>query len=257
LEEYVTIKKKNIAKLASLSALGAGAAITAQNADAAIVYTVFSPPNNTIGFSAAPYFYVPQAAPGGYGGFVAGALSNFNTLFKASHTFSASNLLKIAILGFSGLKFQDAPGFGAMWIPSLGSVGSKILRSKRTFYKSTTTTKKYTPAQNGKSKTTTQYFHHLISSKSTILQDRQGDFFLLFKFNPTGSQTDYGWIHLNGLCNCGLDTVVVDLAYDDSGALVGAGVTPEPSTALPTGLAALALGATGLRRWRKSRKQAA
>jgi hypothetical protein len=92
------------------------------------------------------------------------------------------------------------------------------------------------------------------------LTDRIGDFFLLFQFNPTGTQVDYGWVHLNGLLGCGchpLDTEVVDFAYDDSGALIATGVAPEPATMLPTGLAALALGATGIRRWRKTRKRAA
>ena len=54
-----------------------------------------------------------------------------------------------------------------------------------------------------------------------------------------------------------MDTILVDMAYEDSGATIQAGAIPEPGTAIPTGLAALALGATGIRRWRKSRKQAA
>jgi hypothetical protein len=93
--------------------------------------------------------------------------------------------------------------------------------------------------------------------KSTILQDRQGDFYMLFSFNPTGTQDLFGWVHFQGLCNCGLDTVLVDMAYDDTGAFIQAGASPEPATFIPTGFAALALGTTGIRRWRKSRKQAA
>jgi len=254
----VTIKKKNIAKLASLSALGASAAaITAKSADAAIVYTSFSPPQNTVGFSAGSYFYVPQVAAG-FGGFAVFTSSKFKLLNNnPPHSLSYSGILKIAISGLNGLQFQEAPGLGAMWVPSVLPFSYKALRSKRTFFKISVTSRKYFPGpSNSLTKTSTKFFPHYFSN-STVLQDRQGEFFLLFQFNPTGSQTDYGWLRLNALCNCGLDTIVVDMAYDDTGAFIQAGASPEPATALPTGLAALALGATGLRRWRKSRKQAA
>jgi hypothetical protein len=257
----VTIKKKNIAKLASLSALGAGAAmITAKDAQAGIVYTRFTPPDNTVGLSANGHFTVSSVIPGGFGGFALFRTSTYNPRTSNSHTFSFSYLLKIVLSGFSGLKFQTAPGIGAMWIPSLGNFTYKTLRSKRTIYKVTYTQAKYTPLTNGKTYTTYGPPNpHYLPPTTSVLKDQQGDFFLLFQFSPSGnsSQVDYGWLHLYGHCNCGLDTEAIELAFDDSGALIGAGQTPEPATAIPTGLGALALGATGLRRWRKSRKQAA
>jgi hypothetical protein len=54
----------------------------------------------------------------------------------------------------------------------------------------------------------------------------------------------------------GPDLTITAFAYDDAGNLLAAGTVPEPSTAVSTGLAALALGAAGLRRWRKTRKAA-
>jgi hypothetical protein len=76
----------------------------------------------------------------------------------------------------------------------------------------------------------------------------------------------YGWAQLDvsfttGYPHC-LQTLggcitgtLVDYAYDTSGAQIPAGDTgtPEPSTLVLTGLAALALGAKGVRAWRAAR----
>jgi hypothetical protein len=55
-----------------------------------------------------------------------------------------------------------------------------------------------------------------------------------------------------------LDVTLVDYAYDKSGNQIPAGDTgvPEPSTFVLTGVAALALGAKGLRAWRLARNGA-
>jgi hypothetical protein len=91
----------------------------------------------------------------------------------------------------------------------------------------------------------------------------------LFQFED-GSNTLYGWIQLSYSVSgqfgpdaiFGPELTIHDFAYDDSGAVIAAGQTvdasqvPEPSTAASTGLAALALGAVGLRQWRKTRQPA-
>ena len=89
--------------------------------------------------------------------------------------------------------------------------------------------------------------------------------YALFSF-VQGGQTLYGWMQLSftvsgqfgGDPAFGPELTIHDFAFDDSGALIGAGQTavPEPSTLASTGLAALALGAVGLRSWRKNRKAA-
>jgi hypothetical protein len=71
----------------------------------------------------------------------------------------------------------------------------------------------------------------------------------------------YGWAQLAvSFPNCTgcVDVTLVDYAYDTSGKEVPAGDTgtPEPSTLVTTGLAALALGAKGLRAWRAARRGA-
>jgi hypothetical protein len=89
--------------------------------------------------------------------------------------------------------------------------------------------------------------------------------YALFTF-PNGLITQYGWVELSYAVtdtfgSNGTPTLTItEWAWEDNGAVLPAGdttdPTPEPATAITTGLAALALGAEGLRRWRKARKAA-
>lgn len=84
----------------------------------------------------------------------------------------------------------------------------------------------------------------------------QGTEYVLFRFD-VGSQTDYGWLEL-ALGNPGGSGPFVRLigyAYDTDGQPIPAGALPEPQR-LPLALGALALGAVGVREWRKKRRAA-
>ncbi len=100
------------------------------------------------------------------------------------------------------------------------------------------------------------------------------DQYALFEFNNGGVE-DYGWVQLSlswsGL-ELGVDKVhpdeappetpyltISDYAYDSSGAFIPAGDTgvPEPASVELAGLGALMLGAAGVRRWRAAKKAAA
>jgi len=82
--------------------------------------------------------------------------------------------------------------------------------------------------------------------------------YALFSFTDL-SGTYYGWINIG--VDLGVDGPIVTVrswAYDDSGAILAAGEgdpIPEPSTLAMTGIAALALGARGIRRWRAARNR--
>lgn len=94
--------------------------------------------------------------------------------------------------------------------------------------------------------------------------------YALFRFQTGTSTYDYGWIELtyavtsavSGAFDDGPEVDIEAWAYDPTANVqLKAGVeppasTPEPGTLESTGLAALALGAAGLRRWRKTRQGA-
>jgi len=87
------------------------------------------------------------------------------------------------------------------------------------------------------------------------------DRYLLFEFKDdtqAGNPMRFGWIELS-LMN-GADTnlfpniTIVGYAYDTTGALLASGQVPEPSAPALLALGAMALGAKGLRNWRKNRQ---
>lgn len=90
-----------------------------------------------------------------------------------------------------------------------------------------------------------------------------GTFYRLFRFKKGGNYY-YGWVALSQTVSgtVGPEVTVLGVAWDDTGAKIKAGdtgstpATPLPSTLWLGGLGALALGATGLRRWRNARTAA-
>lgn len=219
------IKKASVARLVSISALGAGAlGMTAGTAEASVIYT---PLNGKVGFDTGYHdVFSIWMLP-------AGSMKVVDS--SRGTTFAFHQTVQLSASG--PLEFKPANAiFGQTW-NIFGSAPRQfqVLGSRW----GTTSSSGHSGAN--------------------------GTYYKLFEFTSSG-QTDYGWLELNGSVSnvVGPDVQILGVAYDNTGAIIAAGnqtgpgpSVPEPSTMVLSGLAALALGAEGLRRWRAARKQAA
>ena len=255
------IKKINLRRLASLSALGAGAMGVSGNIMEASTIVFSGPVDETVGFGAQSHLRF--RGPNGVGGVM--GLHTFSVSDSAGHwvnlrghagAYGTDFRFLGAIGGGIGRVFALAFSRGAEWGgaactdagcvplaagaqpcdsagPGVQPPGGQVSRGRIVL--------------TGRGCLST-YFTNFNSK----------DKYLLFEF--TGGKlpnTMYGWAELTVR---GSDTTLVEWAYDTSGAKIPAGDTgrpeptaPEPSTFVLTGLAAVALGARGMRAWRAAR----
>lgn len=244
------ISRKTAKKLASLSAVGAGALVlTAEKAEAGIVYQSFQPSPPTVGFhhSDLSYFSVALGNFGGAGSYGFGfSRTHFGggtpNSFVAGREIVASflNNVQFAILN-SGTLHIFGPGavFGTTQ-PASSHFGV----AARFWGKTSTGTPP--PAT-----------HHATFGNASF-----SDGYALFTFDPGGTPL-YGWVELSlsvsnaygSSADLGPNLTILAYAYDNSGNQIAAGAaSPEPES---LSLAALALGSLGLRRWRAARKNKA
>jgi hypothetical protein len=222
------IRKKNVARLASLSALGAGAlAVGTGTAEAAIVY---QPLDTVIGLDGV------AAWQGNLPG------SQFIRIYRYTSTIGkVPYTWKVRAKGY-GVEFNQ--------------VSSGILRIAGAGQRYQTATLGYTARAflvAARNKQGSTWGHASFSHE-----------YALFRV-LTGGTPLYGWVELSNVVSAGHgpDVTLEGWAYDDQGIKIAAGDgipvdgVPEPSTMASTGLAALALGAAGLRRWRAARERAA
>jgi hypothetical protein len=237
---HVKLNRTNRKRLASLSALGAGAlGVTAGPAEASIIYSGIVDAH--VGYDDAHRFTL--AGPNGAGGVFSTAYLQCG--FTCTSAFSWIGLHAKGGAKGTGFQYQADPLYGG-----------RILAAPANVVWNT---------DGGKQPTTSLFVVSDFLSFAYGRNRRSTDFnatdrYLMFEFIGGALPSPlYGWAQLRvtgGFDDMGV--TVIDWAYDNSGAQIPAGDTgtPEPSTLALTGLAALALGAKGLRSWRAARKAA-
>ena len=250
------ISRRNVKKLASLSALGAGAvAVGGQQAYASIIYSGVI--DAKVGFGTGSGFGSRFTSPvlGTGAKFIFKTTSVSQPLTRHRTTAHFTRGIRGSTASGRGLKFATTGGFPFFRF-SLFNAGAK-------FSSAVANSRTGLVAQRKWGISTFSKFHTVSGASNGNFTDK----YALFKFQ-SGAQTDYGWILLSDSVTSafgdkgtfGPNLTIVSYAYDTSGAEIPAGETsspiPEPNTLALSGLGALAMGAVGLRRWRKARNAA-
>jgi len=229
------LKKRNLQRVVTLSAVGTGAAfLTADQAEAGTIW-YSGTENLQVGWSASPGAASHQTIQLGSASLVfARASGNSSSRGYRSIRFRGQ---RASVLGqYYGMQvFGNGSAF-----PAAFSLNPKGMVGGRTW-------------------TTAGTFHATFGNQPFT------DSYALFTITPSsGPNPLYGWVELSYSVTAGRDSsaangpllTIEGWAYDTSGNRIVAGdtgssATPEPDTFASTGLAALALGAAGMRRWRK------
>jgi hypothetical protein len=252
----VKITRKSARRLTSLAALGTGAfALSTEQAKADVVYVNLSSNPGEVGFDGgfASSFRIPLPH-----GAAVTFLTNVNT---SSLPKSVRSVKSVYARGNGG-----KPG---AWLAVRTRTSSLLALFNKGAAGSTSTVR---PAKSALLDARTFFTN---GQTQTFGLGSFKDQYALFKFPqyPFNGQFDFGWILLSesvaggstpeslgpASTTGGPDLSILGYAYDTSGNPLPAGDTgtPEPSTFELTGLAALALGAAGVRRWRVARRKAA
>jgi len=240
------IKKKNLTKLASLSALGAGALGVAAGTAQADVITYIPGSPIVMGYGGHTSY---QINLGGNGYFNVGAILSIGEVQKGwlvGAGGSGSGVL-FAKTGSVGpfLAIQTAPPPGMSWTSPYKSSGGVIaLGGAHSITGQTSSPAAFRRAlavNPGTPVGSLSYF---------VVPGAYPSRYALFQFQDSNNNTQYGWLEVS------VSAIQPNVTLD-AWAYTEGSSAPEPSTMSMTGLAALALGALGLRRWRASRKTAA
>jgi hypothetical protein len=217
------------AKFVSLLALAAGAVAIPQTSEADVILTDMSGSPINIGFLASPQFVISNLPGSARLGFQFGDSHSLTSESRWILAGQANTNAVYVKLRTNALLAVHAPA-GVKW-DSAGAGERPVATIASAYY----------------------------------LSHRPNNFsheFLLFKFQDStqGNAVRYGWVDVslsNGNLNStdGPQLTIWSYAFDTSGAQLAAGSVPEPTSVSLLALGALALGARGVRSWKRSRPQ--
>lgn len=233
----------NCSKLVSLLALAGGALAMPQTSNADIIVTDLSSTPKTVGYGGLSQYIFPNLPGTLQFGFIR---THFTIPITTSRSIYYRSVVggKFGGAGLAGLEsvanFAVPRALGATWN---GVVAADVYIGTAHAYRAFSTT--------------------LFSAHQP---NSYGESYLAWKFEDTtaGNQLRYGWIKVS-LDNddlsvsTGPNVTILGYAYDDTGAIIpmGALPVPEPQPVALLALGALALGAKGLRNWRRNRTSSA
>ena len=254
----IRLKKTNVKRLASLTALSAGTlGITAGPANAGDVFWS-GIVDKKVGFDKGFGTRADIAGPNGAGGIL--GVTNFSccsmTLFTGRATVLLGEKHGSNGTSFHFLSTQTKNHLRLAAALPAGAVWGTAFQGKST---------------DGAAVAQWHLEPEVVSGTRRVTAFTPANRYLLFRFTGGNLPHDmYGWAQLSVTFDNNMafyrfpDVILIDWAFDASGAQLPAGDRGAPqligrdSSALaPTGLAALALGASGVRAWRAARNGAA
>lgn len=228
-------------KLAALLALAAGAAAMPQTGQADIIYTDISSSPGHVGFAADAIFKfsVPGTAQVGFARYLGKAYTSPGSLTVNIRSVVAGQVGLGAEAGVRGFAngFVAPQAFGATWSAGQGPLASAAV--------GTANDENVYGGRRPASDFNNQYLAWYFADDSV-----------------GGSPYRYGWVEINlaiaGYNAGGPLVTVLRYGYDNTGAkpTMGQLPVPEPSSGALLAVGAMALGARGLRRWRKQKEGA-
>ncbi len=227
-------KDGDASKLMSLLALASAALAMPQTGNADIIFTDLSANAPTVGTNASPSFII-------------------------------TNLPGTARLGFEAQHVQHTSihqPASARWVSAFQSKGYVRLKTHSSFVVPVGRGLTWDQIPGPIVQTTFGEIGQFLTNLKAHFPDSFDHMYLPFIFKDStqvGSPLRYGWVEislLNLATGPGPEVTIFGYAYDDTGAHLATGVVPEPASITLLALGALALGAKGLRSWRRNRPAA-